>query len=329
MTKITRRTLSLALLAAPLGRSSVSAQTPAASPAATPQLPVTVPDASGADVEITDISRIVSLNGNVTENLFALGLGANVVAVDVSALYPDEAAALPKIGYQRQLSSEAILSFTPTLVIGTEIVGPPEAIDQVRNAGVTVLILPVQKTTDGAVDEIRAIGAAVGLPEPANEIADAVAQTLTEAQALLAQAKDQPRVAFLYLRGDGTQLIAGTDSQSNAVIAAAGGVNVGAEIGIEAFQPITPEALVAAAPDVILVMRLGLQSIGGIDALLAIPGVAQTPAAQNERIVIFEDLYLLGFGPRIGDAVYDLTLALHPDLTGTPKHPEWQGAENS
>jgi iron complex transport system substrate-binding protein len=64
---------------------------------------------------------------------------------------------------------------------------------------------------------------------------------------------------------------------------------------------------------------------GGMDALMQIPGVAQTPAAENDRFLVFDDLYLLGFGPRIGDAIYDLTLALYPQIGGTPRHPEWQG----
>lgn len=302
------------------------AQTPATSPeVAQPVLPASVQDADGAEIEITDVSRIIAMNGNVTETIFALGLGANVVATDVSAIYPPEAVALPKIGYQRQLSVEGILSFEPTLVIGTTDAGPPEAIDQLRTAGVTVLILPLTNSADGSIEEIRTVGATIGLPEPANAIADNVASSIAEAQSLSSTIEPKARVAFLYVRGEGTQLLSGLDTQANAVIDAAGGTNVGAEIGIHGYQPITPEALAQAAPDVIVVLRLGLESVGGIDGLLAIPGVAQTPAGETKHIVVFDDLYLLGFGPRIGDAIYDLTLALYPDLPGETRHPEWQG----
>ncbi len=295
--------------------------------AVSPVLPASVTDAAGDTIEVTDVSRIIPLNGNVAETLFALGLGPNVVAVDVSALYPAEALALPKIGYQRELSAEGILSFEPTLVIGTENAGPPEVIQQVRDAGVTVVILPVQMTAEGAAEEIRAVGAAVGLVDEADVLAGNVEARLAEAAELRADAETQPRVAFLYIRGAGTQMIAGTNSQADAIITAAGGVNVGAELGIDGYQPITPEALVEAQPDVILVMQAGLASVGGVEGLLEIPGVAQTPAGETGTIVAFEDLYLLGFGPRIGDAVYDLTLAFYPDADGTPLHPEWQGTE--
>jgi iron complex transport system substrate-binding protein len=302
------------------------AQSPAASQeAAQPVLPATVQDADGNDIEVTDVSRVIAMNGNVTETIFALGLGANVVATDVSALYPEEAVALPKIGYQRELSVEGILSFEPTLVIGTTDAGPPEAIEQLRAAGVTVLILPLTNSAEGAIEEIRTVGAALGVPDRANAIADNVAGSIAEAQALSASIEPKARVAFLYVRGAGTQLLSGSNTQADAVIKAAGGTNVGAEIGIHGYQPITPEALAQAAPDVIVVLRLGLESVGGIEGLLAIPGVAQTPAGEVQHIVVFDDLYLLGFGPRIGDAIFDLTLALYPDLPGEARHPEWQG----
>lgn len=337
MQRILRRSFFISLIALALGVPAPAAlfareaaTPPGATPAATvPQLPATVTDVTGATVEVSDVSRIIPLNGNVAETVFALGLGPNVVAVDVSALHPAEVQRLPKIGYQRELSAEAILSFAPTVVIGTENAGPPEVIEQVRAAGITVVILPVQEDAAGAVEEIRAVGQALGVADAAGAIAAGVEVRIAEAGALVADVPEteRPRVAFLYIRGQGTQLMAGTNSGADAVITAAGGINVGAEIGIDGYRPITPESLVEAAPDVILVMRDGLASVGGVEGLLSIPGVSQTPAGETGTIVAFEDLYLLGFGPRIGDAIFDLTLALHPDVEGTPIHPELQGTD--
>lgn len=328
-----RRLILLASMAAMLvagiiGTSMPVANAQDASPeAAAPQLPVTVTDVNGNSIDVTDISRIIPLNGNVAETLFALGLGPNVVAVDISATYPAEAAALPKIGYQRELSAEGILSFEPTLVIGTQNAGPEDVIQQVRDAGVPVIILPVQMTAAGAAEEVRAIGAAVGLAEEAEALAAMIDARVAETAALVEGVETKPRVAFLYIRGEGTQMIAGAGNQADAIITAAGGINVGTEIGIEGYQPITPEALVEAQPDYILVMQAGLASVGGVEGLLSIPGVKETPAGENGAIIAFDDQYLLGFGPRIGDAVYDLTLALYPDIEGAPIHPGWQGTD--
>lgn len=309
------------------GASAQTPEAPSSPPAPEPQLPVTVPDATGKDVVVEDVSRIVPLNGDITEIVFALGLGPNVVATDTSALYPDEALALPKVGYQRELSAEGVLAMEPTVVIGDEDAGPPEVLEQVRSTGAPVVILPVDDTIKGPAALIRGVGEALGVPEAADALATDVEMSLNETAELVASVQDRPRVAFLYIRGQGTQMISGTGTSADAVITAAGGINAGADSGVEGYFPITPEALVEAAPDVILVMQAGLVSVGGVDGLLSIPGIGQTPAGEGERIIAFDDLYLLGFGPRIDDAVHDLALALHPELEGEPRNPQWQGTD--
>lgn len=307
-----------------------AAQTPESDGATSipePQLPASITDATGEEIVVEDISRIVTLNGNIAETVFALGLGPNVVATDTSALYPEEATSLPKIGYQAELNAEGILSVEPTVVIGDDGAGPPEVIDQVRAAGVTVVILPIDDSVEGPPAMIRGVGQALGVPDRAEKLASEVEDSIAETSEVIAEVQAQPRVAFLYIRGQGTQLMSGSGTNADMVISAAGGVNAGAELGQEGYFPITPEALVEAAPDIILVMQAGLASVGGVDGLLSIPGIAQTPAGENERIIAFEDLYLLGFGPRLGDAIYDLALAFHPELEGEPRNPQWQGVD--
>lgn len=94
-------------------------------------------------------------------------------------------------------------------------------------------------------------------------------------------------------------LIGGRGSGATSLIEAAGAVDAGAESGLEKdFTAITSEALVKAAPDAILVMAKGLESVGGVDGLVEIPGVAQTPAGMDRRIVSVEDGVLLNYGPR-------------------------------
>ncbi len=316
--------LVLALLAP-----AASAQTPEAGEGAppAPQLPATMTDATGAEVTVEDISRIVPLSGAITETVFALGLGANVVAVDVSATYPEAAQALPKIGFQRDLNAEAILAMEPTVVIGDEAAGPPAVLDQVRAAGVPVVILANDTSIEGPPALVRGVGQALGVPEVADAVAGDIEATIAGVAEMVAGVSETPRVAFVYLRGPETQLLAGTNTEADTVITAAGGINVGAESGAEGYFPVTAEALVAAAPDVILVTQGGLASVGGMQGLLAVPGVAQTPAGENERIIAFDDLYFLGFGPRIGDAIHDVALALHPELDGEPLNPQWQGTD--
>ncbi|GBD17334.1 Hemin-binding periplasmic protein HmuT [bacterium HR26] len=285
-----------------------------ASPEAEPQLPVTVIDVEGREVAVTDVSRIVPLNGDIAEIVWALGLGENVVGVDTSARYPPEARQLPSIGYQRRLSAEGILSLNPTVIVGTQEAGPPEVIQQLRDAGVPVILVEDKPSLETPGAKIRAVARALGVPGRGEALARKTEQEIAEAKALAARARSKPRVLFLYLRGTRTQMIGGLGTDAHVMIEAAGAIDAGAESGIVEYKPLTPEALVAAQPDVLLLLEAGLESVGGVDGLLQLPGIAETPAGQNRRVVALDDLYLLGMGPRTGQALRDLVLALHPEL---------------
>lgn len=290
--------------------------TPTLTAEAKPVLPATVTDKDGKQVTITDISRIVVLNGDLTEVVYALGLGEQVVGVDTSATYPPEAAAKPKVGYQRSLNAEGVLSLQPTLIIGNELAGPPQVIEQLKGAGVPVVLFKNVVSLDDVTRKIREVGTALGVPNRAELLAQQTKKEIDEALALAAKAKSKPRVAFLYLRGSTTQVMMGKGSGADTLITAANGIDAGAEAGITGSKPLTPEALVTAAPDIILVLSAGLKSVGGVDGLLQIPGMAQTPAGQARRVVDMDDQYLLGMGPRTGKALMDLVKALHPELSG-------------
>lgn len=288
---------------------------PAEQPAEeSPELPVTVIDADGEDVVIEDVSRLVVLNGNITEVVFALGLGPSVVGVDVTATYPPEAQRLPKVGVQVELNAEGIIALRPTLVIGNTFAGPPEVIAQVRATGIPVLVLPDYDTIDGVDEKITRIAAALGVPRRGERLAAAATASIEAARASAEDAGSMPRVAFIYLRDAQTQFIGGVGSGATSLIEAAGGIDVGVEAGVRGFIPITPEALVAANPDVILLFTSGLDLVGGLDGLLEIPGVAQTAAGRNGAVVDFDGQYLLGYGPRSGAALAELVAALHPEL---------------
>ncbi|BCX04764.1 MAG: hypothetical protein KatS3mg053_2702 [Candidatus Roseilinea sp.] len=283
----------------------------AVQPAAT--TPILVKDAQGNDVEIKDASRIVSLGGPVTEIVFALGAGDQVVGVDTSSTYPQEKVeALPKVGYQRRLAAEGVLSLKPTLVLATDEAGPPEAIQQLRDSGVTVLIVKDEDTVAGAKAKILTFGKALGKDEAAAALVKELDADLEKAGELLKRVKIKPKVMFIYARGAGTAQVAGLKTGAHTMIELAGGEN--AVTGYENYKPLTAEAAVAAAPDVILMLTRGLQSVGGIEGLLKEPGIAQTPAGQNKRVVDMDDEYLLAFGPRLGKAVIDLIYLLNPEL---------------
>lgn len=268
--------------------------------------------ASSAQAAVPADARIVSVGGTVTEIAFALGLGPRVVAVDTSSVFPAGATALPQVGYQRTLAAEGVASQRPTLLLLTSEAGPPPAIEQLRGLGIPLHVVPADASIAGAKEKIRLVAAALGEKARGEELTRTLTAELAAAEALTARAKSKPRVLFVYARGGGTLMVGGTGTPAAAMIGLAAGEN--AVSAFEGFKPLTAEAVTTAAPDVILVPSRGLASLGGVDGLAAQPGIALTPAGKARRIVGMDDLLLLGFGPRLGSAVRELAILLHPEL---------------
>lgn len=269
--------------------------------------PVEVTDADGETVVISSAERIVSLNGSTTETLFALNVGANVVGCDASSTYPKHAKeTLPSVGYQYRLNAEGILSLRPTLAIGRSDVKPPQVIEQLRMAGVTVLLFKEPRNFDEAKQRLHTIGKAVGRQEQATALISALDKDIETLKSKLAGQQEQAKLKalFLYLRGPQTAFVLGKDSGPGAMLELVGATNAAGKI--KGTKPMTAEAVIAAQPDVYVLFESGLKSIGGVQGLLKVPGLAQTPAGRNKRVVAMDGLYLSGFGPRCGKAALDL-----------------------
>lgn len=254
--------------------------------------------------------RIVALGGPVTETVYALGAGDLLVGADSSSVYPAAATKLPQVGYQRTVAAEGVLALRPTLVLATDEAGPPAALEQIRGAGVKVVLAPSEHSVAGAQAKVRAIAAALGKTPEGEALAAEIGRQAAEAQAIVAKRTGKPGVLFLYARGGGVMNVAGAATAADAMITLTGGRN--AVSGYENYRPLTAEAAVAAAPEVILTLDRGLASVGGVEKLLEQPGLALTPAGKARRVLAFDDLYLLGFGPRTGAAMADLAKALAP-----------------
>lgn len=268
-------------------------------------LPATVTDATGNTVTVTDTSRIIALSGGIAETLVAIGMRDRIVGRDVSTDFPGISdVALVTNGHD--LSAEGTLALNPTLILADTRSGPPEALDSLRNSGVPVVVVPEVWTLGESAARTSAIAAAVGAPSAGVALNAYITQASTPntatsdtpAPADNATA-NKPTVAFLYVRGTAAvYLLGGDGSGADDLIEAAGGIDAGTKANLTGFTPLTPEALAASAPDVILVMNKGLESVGNIAGLVALPGVSQTPAGRNQRVVSLPDGELLNFGPR-------------------------------
>ena len=271
--------------------------------------------ADGVESLITDTSRIVSLTGDITEIIFELGLGDRVAAVDITTTYPEEAAALPGIGFGQQLAAEPVLAFQPTLVIGDESIEPTEAVEQLRSTGVPVVILPSQTTLDGVSEKIRQIATIMSAEAAGEELVERVEAEIAQAQSLIPEVDTPPRVAYVYVRGEQLVLIFGQGVATNAMITGAGAIDAGAESGVFGAAPLTPEAIVAAAPDVIVLPDAGLAALGGEEAFAQLPGIAETPAGENEAFLAYDEAFFFNLGPRAGVALEQFVNDLY-DVSG-------------
>lgn len=274
---------------------------------------VRVKDARGNEVEIKDPSRIVAVGGSVTEVIYALGGEKNLVATDSTSLFPEAAQKTPKVGYMRQLSAEGVLSLRPTVVITTTAAGPEAALRQIADAGVAVLVLSDDYSFDAVIAKIEGIGRALGLDKAAADLVAKVRADMADVAARIAQSKTKPRaLSFLTFGQGGAPQAAGRMTAADGIIKLAGGVNV--FDAWSGYKPMTPEATVAAAPEVIMVGTQTITAIGGVDKILADPALALTPAAKSKRVASADALMLLGFGPRTPEAVRIVARVFHPDV---------------
>jgi iron complex transport system substrate-binding protein len=248
-------------------------------------------------------TRVVSLGGDVTEIAFALGKGGAIAAVDVTSVYPAEVHKLPKVGYVRQLSAEGVLAMKPDLILASGDAGPPEAIEQLKAAGIPMITLPKDHTLAGIEKKIVAVADALDA-KPEGEKLTAEFETARKAAETAAKAGEPVTAVYVMGRSDGALIGAGDDTAASAMLDAAGLKNLFA--GTPGYKPITGEALIAANPAVIITGQRTVDSAGGLDRLKANPVLSATNAVKSGHLLVFDDMYLLGLGPRSAAAAKDL-----------------------
>lgn len=256
--------------------------------------------------------RIVSVGGTVTEILFALGAGDRIVARDTTSYYPEAANAKPDIGYLRALSPEGIFAQKPDLILAEDGAGPADAIAVLKAGQVPYVTVATPPLGDAIAQKIRDTGAAVGLEEKAEALAKDVAASLEKLKADVAalDPAKKKRVLFVLSLANGRVMAAGKETEAGALIELAGGINAAGEIA--GYKPLSDEAVIAARPDLVLVMQTGQHKLTP-EQVFALPALAASPAAAAKALLSMDGLYLIGFGPRTPAAARELAVALYPD----------------
>lgn len=256
--------------------------------------------AMAASVHAADPARVVTLGGSVTEIVYGLGQGDRLVGDDQSSLYPEAATKLPRVGYYRAVPVEGVLSLKPDLVLASEQAGPPDALKRLAGVGVRVVTVPDAPSVDSLKARIRAVAGALGVAAEGERMVDEVTQELARAEAIPATRAR----ALLLINRTGAPQGAGRDTAANEVMHLAGLDNV--LQGQQGYKPLSAEAIGALAPDLIVVTQASLEATGGMEKFLSLPGIATTQAAAKRRIVVMDDLLILGMGPRLPLALTQL-----------------------
>ncbi len=248
--------------------------------------------------------RVVVLANGVAEIIQSLNGQSIIVGRDISST-EDSLSDIPIVTSGHQVLPEKVMSLKPDLVIIDASTGPKAAIDSIKAAGITVIETPESWSLKDLPAKVRAVGRAVGAVDQAELLVAQLNQFLKTSAI-----NNAPRVAFLYLRGTSSiYLIGGPGSGADSLLEAIGAVDVGAQNLDRPFNTLTAESLAALNPDVIVVMSKGLESVGGVDGLLKLPGVAQTKAGKNSAVIDVDDSLLLSFGPRTPSLVEALAIA--------------------
>ena len=252
----------------------------------------------------TSNEKIISLNGAITEVLADLGEQNNLVGVDVTSTYPASVKEKAEdLGHVRSLSIEALLALKPTKVYATDKDLNPEQIAQLKNAGIQTEIIKQDYSIDGTKELVKTIATSLNKHD-----FEAINTKIDTDLKALKPLTTKPKVLFIYARGAGNLMVAGTNTPMEKIIGIAGGQNAITEF--EDFKPLTPEAVVKGNPDYILMFDKGLESMGGIDGVLKLEGVASTNAGKNKKIIAMDGQLVSGFGPRVGQAAVQLNQLL-------------------
>jgi iron complex transport system substrate-binding protein len=266
-----------------------------------------VTSVSSSSQETPRYSKVIALANGSAEIIDSMGFKDILVGRDIAST-DESLKSVPIVSTGHQLVAEKIIALQPELVIIDESVGPIDAIETIRSTGIKVELINEVWSVGEISTKVGAIAELIGTPLAGQLLADQVQLTISESAKAVS---GSPRIAFLYLRGGNSiYLLGGKGSGADSLITALGGVDVGAAISDTPFSAFSSESFANEDPEILLVMSKGLESVGGVDGLITLPGVAQTRAGKNRAVIAVDDSLLLSFGPRTPNLLAELADAI-------------------
>lgn len=258
-----------------------------------------------------DTSRVIAIGGSVTEIVYALGLQDRLVAVDTTSVYPPDALATkPNVGYMRALSAEGVLSLNPSMILAVEGAGPPNVIEVLKKASVPFVTVSDDPTAEGVIGKIEFVSKIMGAPSKGEILARKVEAEFDQLKRTVSTFRSRKKVLFVLSLVSGRPMVSGVNTPAHGILELAGADN--AITAFEGFKPASDEAIIAGAPDAVLMME-HIRVSATPDRVFSVAALATTPAGRSKTLITMGGQYLLGFGPRTARAARELAGRLYPE----------------
>lgn len=249
------------------------------------------------------IEKIASAGGDITEILFEFGVGDKVVAADTTSIFPEIVNSLPRVGYVRELSAEGVLATGADLLIGSDDMGPPAVMDNLAAAGMRIEFVAEGEGAARYTDKVRFIGDVLDMPDRGEELVASYTASFEAVQERVEGLPRTPRAMLILSVRDGAPIVAGTNTTGHDIIEISGGENIAT---FEGWKPMNGEAIIAAAPEIIILSTSHIERLGGLDVVMGRADIGATPAGSEKSYVALSPQLMLQFGPRSPLAMNDL-----------------------
>ncbi|HEX5436026.1 MAG TPA: ABC transporter substrate-binding protein [Gemmatimonadaceae bacterium] len=259
--------------------------------------------------------RIVVVSKQINEFMYELGAEHDIVAKDLTSIYPREIMKLPSVGYHRALSAEGIISMRPTVFLTDGNLGPAAVLTQLRKVGIPIVIMKPGSTVDSAQMLMTALGTRFHHEHAADSIVAQWKQGMHDVlqDTLKWAGKPRPRVLIIHFgQIINNYLAIKRGGVPDQLLRWAGGDNAIDSVG--GMARLTPELIAKAQPDIIIATDVGFDRYGSAAKFATMPGVALTPAGKSGRIYKIYEQQIMYYGPRTPAAIREIEGMLHPEL---------------